>query len=268
MSVVLYDKRDHVAEVTINRPEARNAVSPEVAVKLDEIWHEVERDDDVRVVILTGAGGKSFCAGADLAKLIPLSTGARQPEDEWDERVKKDPRLTNRALLRNFDPGKPIIAAVDGYCIAGGLELLQATDIRVCSEDARFGLQEPKWGLFPLSGSTVRLPAQIPYAHAMEILLTGNLVDAERALAMGIVNRVVPKANVLDAAREYATQIAGNGPVAVRAIRRSVKACRGLPEEEALKLELEIGGPVFGTEDAREGPRAFQEKRKPNFKGR
>ena len=127
---------------------------------------------------------------------------------------------------------------------------------------------EPKWGFFPLSGSTLPLPARIPYPRAMEILLAGSLVDAERTRAMGIVNRVVPKANVPDAAREYGTQIAGNGPVAVRAIRRSVKACRGLPEEEALRLELEIGGPVFGIEDAREGPRAFQEKRKPNFKGR
>jgi len=268
MSVVLFEQREHVAILTINRPEARNAVSPEVAVRLADAWQQVESDADIRVAIITGAGGKSFCAGADLARLIPLTTGARQPEDEWDHRVREDPKLTDRALLRTYDPGKPVIAAVSGFAIAGGMEMLQATDLRVASEDARFGLQEPKWGLFPLSGSTVRLPRQVPYAIAMEILLTGGLIDARRALEIGLVNRVVPKERVMDTALELAGAIADNGPVAVRAIRRSVKACLGRPEQEALALELQIGIPVYRTEDAREGPRAFKEKRKPKFQGR
>ena len=146
--------------------------------------------------------------------------------------------------------------------------MLQATDIRVAAEDSKFGLQEPKWGLFPISGSTVRLPRQIPYAVAMEILLTGELIDAPRAYDIGLVNRVVPRAEVLPTALRLAQTVAENGPLAVSAIRRSARACIGLPEKEALALERELGMPVFQTEDAREGPRAFKEKRKPKFVGK
>jgi enoyl-CoA hydratase len=268
VSVVLFERRGPVALITLNRPEARNAVNPELAVRLAGAWEEVKEDPEIRAAVVTGAGDKSFCAGADLARLIPLFTGARAPEDEWDEALRRDPMLSNRALLREFDPEKPIVAAVTGFCIAGGMEMLQATDLRVAAEDAKFGLQEPKWGLFPISGSTVRLPRQIPYAVAMEILLTGELIDADRAYEIGLVNRVVPRGQVLATALGLAQTIAENGPVAVRAIRRSVRACTALPEKDALALERELGMPVFQTEDAREGPRAFKEKRKPRFIGK
>ena len=268
MSVVLFERRESVALITLIRPEARNAVNPEVAVRLARAWEEVKGDPQIRAAVVTGAGDKSFCAGADLARLIPLFTGARAPEDEWDEALRKDPAIGDRALLREFDPEKPIIAAVTGFCIAGGMEMLQATDIRVAAEDSKFGLQEPKWGLFPISGSTVRLPRQIPYAVAMVILLTGDLIDAGRAYDIGLVNRVVPRGDVLATALGIAQTVAGNGPVAVRAIRKSARACLGLAEKDALALERELGMPVFQTEDAREGPRAFKEKRTPRFVGK
>lgn len=268
MSALTYEKDGHIAIVTINRPEARNAMSPEVIVRLDEAWKSVHDDDEVRVAIITGSGDKAFCSGADLGKLIPLFTGARKPEDEWDEKILGDPMMSNRSLLRNYDTVKPVIAAVNGFAIAGGMEMLQGTDIRVASETAKFGLQEVKWAIFPVAGSTVRLPRQIPYSSAMELLLTGNLIDADRALRLGLVNHVVPQDQVMAKAMELAKAIAQNGPIAVREIRRSVRECIGMPEIPALELEQQIGMPVFATRDAREGPKAFMEKRKPQFEGR
>lgn len=267
MALVNYESRGHVAIVTLDRPEARNAISPEVAVRLADAWRAVRDDDGVRVCIVTGTGN-TFCAGADLGQLIPMMTGARKPENEWDERVAKEPGIPARALLRNFDPVKPVIAAINGHAIAGGMELVQGTDIRVACPEAKFGVQEAKWAVFPAGGSTVRLPVQIPFAKAMELLLTGDLISAAEAQAIGFLNYVVPADQVLAKAMEIAEKIAANGPIAVKAIRKSVRACLGKPEQEALRIESEISGPVFQTEDAREGPRAFMEKRKPQYQGR
>lgn len=267
MPAVLFERRDGVAVVTLNRPEARNALSPEVLVLLDRAWKTVAEDDDIRVAVVTGAGDTAFSSGADLKLLIPLITGARPPEDEFDHAVSDDPGLGGRALLRDGHPGKPVIAAVNGLAIAGGFELMIATDLRVVAAGTRLGLQEPKWGLFPLGGSTVRLPRQIPMAIALEILLTGDLIDSDRAHAVGLVNAVVPQADVLDTALHYAATIAANGPVAVRAIRQSAWEASGVAERDALAREYELGFPVFLTEDAREGPRAFAEKRPPRFTG-
>ena len=264
MAVVEYHVADHVATITLNRPEARNALNPEVAARLADAWVAVRDDDEVRVAVLTGTGSV-FCAGADLGQLIPLYSGARKPENEWDERVVADRDLARRALLRNFDPGKPIIAAINGHAIAGGMEIVQGTDIRVSVPEAKFGVQEVKWAIFPAGGSTVRLPMQLPFAKAMELLLTGDLVTADEALALGFLNYVTP--DPLAKAHEIAQKIAANGPIAVRAIRRSARACLGLPEAEGLKLEVEISTPVFLTEDAKEGPKAFMEKRKPVYRG-
>jgi enoyl-CoA hydratase len=267
MAVVEYQVQDHVAVVTLNRPEARNAVSPEVAVRLAEAWRNARDDDDVRVIIVTGTGS-AFCAGADLGQLIPLTSGARKPENEWDERLVAEPSITMRALLRDFDTEKPVIAAINGHAIAGGMELVQGTDIRISAPEARFGVQEVKWAIFPAGGSTVRLPRQLPYAKAMELLLTGDLITADEALALGFLNYVVPGDQVLPRAMEIAARIAANGPLAVRAIRKSVRACLGKPELEAIRIESEISGPIFRTEDAQEGPRAFMEKRQPVYRGR
>lgn len=267
MAVVEYQMEGHVAVVTLNRPEARNAISPQVAVLLAEAWERVRDDEQVRVAIVTGTG-TSFCAGADLGRLIPLISGAREPEDEWDRRMRSEPGIVSKALLRNFDPEKPVIAALNGHAIAGGMELTQGTDIRVSVPEARLGVQEVKWAIFPAGGSTVRLPAQLPFSKAMELLLTGDLMSADDALALGFLNYVVSDAQLLPKAREIAEKIAANGPIAVKAIRKSARACLGLPEADALRLESEISGPVFQTEDAREGPRAFMEKRQPQYQGR
>jgi enoyl-CoA hydratase len=265
MSLVNYELRGHVAVVTLNRPDARNAINPEVAVRLADAWDTVKNDERVRVAVLTGTGS-AFCAGADLGQLIPMMSGTRKPENEWDERVLKEPGITSRALLRNFDTEKPVIAAINGHAIAGGMEIVQGTDIRVAVPAAKFGVQEVKWAIFPAGGSTVRLPVQLPYAKAMELLLTGDLISAEEALSLGFLNYVTD--DIMGKAMEIAEKIAANGPLAVKAIRRSVKECLGKPEQEALKIESQISGPVFQTEDAKEGPRAFMEKRKPSYQGR
>lgn len=265
---VLYEKHDGIAVVTLNRPEVRNAMNPEMLCRLADAWQDINDDGAVRVVVLTGAGDKAFCAGADLARLIPMMQGLRPPENEFDERLKNDVSLIYKGLLRNYQVHKPIIAAVRGFCVAGGTEILTATDIRIAADDARFGLAEVKWSLFPMGGSTVRLPRQISYCNAMEILLTGEQFSAADALRMGLINRVVPPDQVLPEARRYAEIINANGPLAVQAVKRSVLAGIGLPPEQALEKELEIGIPVSMSADCREGTRAFREKRRPVFTGR
>ncbi len=264
MKLVEYERRGNIAVITLNRPDARNAINPEVAVRLADIWQVISANDEVRVAVLTGTG-TTFCAGADLGQLIPLISGARKPETEWDERLLSDPGITGRALLRNFDPEKPVISAINGHAIAGGMELTQGTDIRVSVPQARFGVQEVKWAIFPAGGSTVRLPVQIPYAKAMELLLTGDLITADEALAYGFLNYVTE--DPMEKALEIAAKIAANGPLAVKAIRQSVKANLGMPEQDALRIESQISAPVFETDDAKEGPRAFMEKRQPRYTG-
>lgn len=268
MAVVELERRGHVAVITLNRPEARNALNPEVLVRLSRAWTEIDEDDAVRVAVITGSGDKAFCSGADLGQLIPLTTGARQPADEYDEAVVADATLGRRAMLRDWTPSKPVIAAVNGHAIAGGCEIVQGTDIRVAADTARFGVQEVRWGLYPLGGSSVRLPRQLPEAIAMELLLTGDLLDADTCLRYGFVNHVVPQDQVLAKALEIAEKIAANGPLAVKAIKAGAREAMGRPEGEALAIELRWGGPVFRTQDAVEGPRAFMEKRPPEFKGR
>ncbi len=265
MALVDFELQGHIALVTFNRPEARNAINAEVGVRLACAWQEVKDNDTVRVAVVTGRGS-AFCAGADLGQLIPLVSGARKPQNDWEEQVLAEPGITGRALLRNFDPEKPIIAAINGHAIAGGMEIVQGTDIRVSAPGAKFGVQEVKWAIFPAGGSTVRLPAQIPFAKAMELLMTGDLITAEEALNLGFLNHV--SEDPMAKAMEIAEKIAANGPLAVRAIRRSARACLGVPEQEALKIESQISRPIFQTEDAREGPRAFMEKRQPQYHGR
>ncbi len=265
---LIFEKKDGIAYLTLNRPEARNALAPETVLELIDAWTEYRDDNELRCAIITGAGDKAFCSGADLGRLIPLISGAKKPETEAEKKVAADPMIAAKAFLRNFELYKPVIAAVNGHAIAGGMEMLYATDIRVASEDAKFGLQEVKWSIFPLMGSSIKLPRQIPYARAMEILLTGELISAQEALELGFLNRVVPKDQVMAEAERFARIIADNGPLAVTALKKSVLTGIGLPLEEGLAKELEIGFPVMASEDCKEGPRAFKEKRKPNFKGK
>lgn len=264
---LIYEKKDSIAYITLNRPEAQNAFDPETVVDIVAAWQDYRDDDSLRCAILTGTGDV-FSSGADLKRLIPLMTGARQPETEADQWVQKDPSLLQKAFLRNLKIFKPIIAAINGTAIAGGFEILYGTDIRIAAQGAKFGLQEVKWSIVPLMGSTVRLPRQIPYARAMEIMLTGELIDAEEALKIGLINKVVPKDRVMEEAQRYAGIIVKNGPLAVRAAKQAVLEGMSLSIKEGLAKELEIGMPVFFSEDAKEGPRAFKEKREPRFTGK
>ena len=265
---LLYEKSGAVATLTMNRPAVRNALNAEMLCRLADAWQDLNDDPAVRVAILTGAGDDAFCAGADLDRLVRMMQGLRPPETEFDQRIIADYSIIYKGLLRSFEVTKPIIAAVRGFCVAGGTEILQATDIRIAAEDARFAIAEVKWSLFPMGGSTVRLPRQIPFCHAMEILLTGEQFSAADALRLGLINKIVPAADVMKEARRYADVICGNGPLAVQAVKRSVLAGLGRPTKDALDSEMEIGIPVSMSEDAREGTKAFKEKRKPVFHGR
>jgi enoyl-CoA hydratase len=259
----LVEQEGHVLVVTLNRPEARNALSPDMMIRLYDAWRRLDRDTDLRCAILTGAGG-TFCAGADLKTMH-----ASKPDEEMQKRMKEVPDLHWQALLRHNRPMKPVIAAVEGYAVAGGTEILQGTDIRVAGDTATFGVTEAKRGLFPLGGSTVRLRRQIPYTLAAEILLTARHVSAQEAKEFGLIGRVVPAGTALAEARKIADTICENGPLAVQAILKSLRTLdEGMSEAEALEKELELGWPVFNSEDAKEGPRAFAEKRKPVYKGR
>jgi enoyl-CoA hydratase len=259
---VLTERRGPVLVVTMNRPEARNALSSEMLARLYDAWVELDTDDDLRVAVLTGTGG-TFCSGMDLKAFA----GGFQ-ETEWTKRFAEDGDLHWKALLRHFRPRKPIVAAVEGYALAGGTEILQATDIRVAGESATFGITEVARGLFPLGGSTVRLARQIPYTLAAELLLTGRHVAAAEAKAIGLIGHVVPDGTAVEAAVEIAEKVAANAPLSVQAVLRSLREGASMTEADALANELALGWPIFATEDAKEGAAAFKEKRAPVWKGR
>jgi enoyl-CoA hydratase len=256
----LVEQRGAVLVVTMNRPEARNALTAEMMAGMKAAWDQVDNDPDIRVCVLTGAGG-AFCAGADLKAMTSSHPGDAFAGGGWDLSV-IEPLLKGRRLT------KPLVAAVEGPAIAGGTEILQATDIRVAGESARFGVSEARWGLYPLGGSAVRLPRQIPYTVAADILLTGRHITAAEALAIGLIGHVVPDGKALERALELAELVAANGPLAVQAMLRTIRKTEGMPEDEAFKIDAQLGVEVFRSADAKEGPRAFAEKRPPRFEGR
>lgn len=259
-SHALIEQRGHVLIVTMNRPESRNALSGEMLQIMVEAWDRVDNDPDIRVCILTGAGGY-FCAGMDLKAATKAPPGDSFKSGGYDP-TRIDGLLKGRRLT------KPLIAAVEGPAIAGGTEILQGTDIRVAGESAKFGISEAKWSLYPMGGSAVRLVRQIPYTIACELLLTGRHITATEALEMGLIGHVVPDGQALDKALEIAEVIANNGPLAVQAILRSIHETEGMHENDAFKIDTKIGIEVFLSEDAKEGPMAFKEKRAPQFKMR
>ncbi len=249
-----FERQGKVAVFTINRPEAMNAFTAEMLRAMDAAFAEFNDDDGLRVAVLTGAGTKCFSAGMDLKEAIPLLQSG-------DEMGYED--HTKRPFSDVF---KPIIAAVNGHCIAGGMEFMQGTDIRIAAEHATFGLGEVRWGIIPTGGSHVRLPRQIPWAVAMEMLLTGKPIDAVRAYDIGLINAVVPAGKLMEEAMSWAETICKNGPLAVRTAKEI--AVRALGLEDSFVLEKSMGAKVLSSEDAKEGPRAFAEKRQPDFKGR
>jgi enoyl-CoA hydratase len=272
MLPIIYEKRERVAIITINRPERRNALNFEAFGLLAKAWLDFRDDPDLWVAVITGAGDRAFCAGGDLKEFIPMVTqnigelSGSGGTQTLGQDVPVNAALV--AVLRDVDIYKPIIAAVNGFCIAGGMELLQGTDIRVAAEHATFGIGEPRRGLFPGGGSTTKLPRQIPFPWAMEILLTAEPISAQKAYHYGIVNEVVPLQDLMPTAMRYAELICKNGPVAVRKVKESAVRGMGLPLKDALEQEMIYSAEVFSTEDAMEGILAFQEKRDPVWKGR
>jgi enoyl-CoA hydratase len=255
----LVEQVGHTLVVTMNRPEARNALSGEMLQIMSDAWDRVNSDDSIRVAILTGAGGY-FCAGADLK-----SMSERPPSDSF-ESGEFDPSVI-KSLLKGYRLTKPLIAAVEGPAIAGGTEILQGTDIRIAGESAKFGVSEARWGLYPMGGSAVRLVRQIPYTVAADLLLTGRHVKAPEAKEIGLIGHVVPDGTALEKAHEIADLIAANGPLAVQAILRTMRESEGKHEDDCWADDARVGAAVFASADAKEGPRAFSEKRAPNFQG-
>ena len=246
---------DGVATITINRPEKLNALDDEHYRELSEAWRHVRDDPSVRVAIVTGAGTRAFTAGADL-------TGRSQPQ-AYEFWLTQQDQLLNRGL----EVWKPVIAAVNGHCLGGGMTLLLAADIRIAADHATFGMPEVRRGLLPANGGTQRILEQLPHAVAMEMLLTGDPVDAETALRWGLVNQVVPGEQVLEMALGYARRIAANAPLAVQAAKEMALRARDLPRSEGLRLEQAMQRVLRQTNDAREGAAAFAEKRPATFTG-
>ncbi|HAL47130.1 MAG: enoyl-CoA hydratase/isomerase family protein [SAR202 cluster bacterium] len=255
---LIYEKKGKIAYITINRPDVMNAMDPETYSELSQAWIDVRDDPDVWCAIITGAGDRAFSAGADLRKTIP-----REPE-KWNFWQTQQEQILNRGL----EVWKPIIAAVNGYCLAGGMTLLLATDLRVAADHAKFGLSEVKRGILPGNGGTQRTIQQLPYPIAMWLLLSGDWLDASEAHQYGLVNKVVPLGELITEAERMAHVICENGPLAVRAIKELAVRGQYMPVEYGLRLEQAIGQVLRNTDDAREGPKAFAEKRKPNFTGR
>ena len=250
---VLTEVDNGVLIVTINRPEAKNAVNADVAQGIAAAMDELDGNDELRVGILTGAGG-TFCAGMDLKAFLKG----------------EDPAVKGRGFggLVGAPPKKPLIGALEGYVLAGGLELSLACDISVCSETSKFGIPEVKRSLVAAAGGVVKLPRIIPRRIAMEMALTGDPIDAARAYELGLVNKVVPEGEVFAAAKQYAETIAENGPLAVMASKQCIVESEGWELDRLFKNQYKIIGPVFQSEDAKEGPRAFAEKRKPVWQGK
>jgi enoyl-CoA hydratase len=270
MTIRYEQAEDHIVVITIERPP-RNALDIYAFRDLAAAWRTFRDDDTAWVAVVTGSGD-SFCVGADLKTYIPQITKlhadiAAGKVEEIDGCKLSDGPF---AVLRppKVQIYKPIVAAVNGFCTAGGMEMLCGTDIRLASPDAQFAVMEPKRGLFAGGGTTVRLPRQLPFPLAMELLLCADLVPAERALEMGLINQIVPKEGLLDSALDVARRIAANAPLAVQATKESVLRGLAMDYEAALDLENELAQRIFATEDAKEGPKAFAEKRAPVWQGR
>lgn len=262
------ERREPIAIVTLDRPDKRNALSPEMVVRLAAFWREVADDPAIRVVVVTAAGDAAFSSGGDLASLIPIMMRTRPPADEWEARLAADRKQLGAALLRTRDFFKPVIAAINGHAHAGGAEFVFATDLRVMADHATLAVTEVRRGLIASGGSLVRLPRQVSWAHAAELLLLAEPIDAARALAMGLVNRVVPAVALMDTALDLAERMARGAPVALEKSKEVMVRTSGLPLEEAFSIETQCTKDNARTEDAREGPRAFLEKRPPVFTGR
>jgi E-phenylitaconyl-CoA hydratase len=257
--VLLYEKQDRIATITLNRPEVMNAIDMELADQLTKAWSDFERDPDMVVLLVTGKGDKAFCVGADLKER------GRQGRDIHVSAFWNDALILP---MRRTEYYKPVIAAVNGHCLAGGMELALNCDIRIASENATFGQPEINWGIFPGMGATQRLPRLLPYNLAAEILFTGEAIDANRALELGLVNAVVSQKNLMNTAQSLAHKISQKAPLALRALKEALLKSYELPLSQGLRVEGLLRRIIGDTDDAREGIEAFKENRPPIFKGR
>jgi len=258
VALIEYTKEGKIAIFTINRPEALNSINVQTARELHETMIDFRDDPDLWVGIITGAGEKAFCAGADIKDMLPF----------LKEHLKNNPKAIPDTPMRGLELWKPLIAAVNGIALGGGLEIALACDLRIASEKARFGVPEVTLGLIPGWGGTQRLPRMVPRCKAAELLLTGKLIDAQEAYRIGLVNIVVPPESVIPTAREWAETICQAGPLAVRAAKEAMIRGSSLTLEDGLKLENTLEAHIMSTEDYTEGTTAFLEKRKPNFKAK
>jgi E-phenylitaconyl-CoA hydratase len=255
---VEFEIAEGVATITLNRPERMNAMDAEAYAQLSDAWVQVRDDTSIRAAVITGAGDRAFSTGADIKSFL---TDPGDLSEFWQTQ-------RGQLLNRGLEVFKPVIAAVNGYCLGGGMTLLLATDIRIAAEHASFGLSEVKRGVIAGNGGTQRVMAQLPYPIAMDLLLTGDRIDAAAAERWGLVNRVVPMDQLRDTALDYATRIAANAPLAVQAAKELALRSRDMDLASGLRLEQTMNRLLMFTEDAKEGPAAFAEKRAPNFVGR
>jgi len=251
---VLRERQDKILILTINRPEALNAFDLETFREFAQALAEFRDDPSLWVAIITGAGTRAFCIGADLRKLIPA--------------LMEGESSLPPSIMRGLEIPKPLIAAINGMALGGGLEVALACDIRIASENASFGLPEVRWGLMPGWGGTQRLPRMIPWAKAAEMIFLGERIDAQEAYRIGLVNKVVPQEELMPTALEWARKICENGPLGVRAAKEAMLRGLEMPLSDGLRLEELLFKYLLGTEDAREGVRAFAEKRKPQYRGK
>jgi len=264
MSDLTVEKDGSILVLTMNRPNRQNAMTLPMFARLADAWEMIDEDLDIRVCILTGAAG-NFSSGMDLRSL----SGDSENTDDYDvnkRMTEEGSDFIYRGLLKTKHPRVPLIAAVEGNAIAGGTEILQGTDIRVAGESAVFGVSEVKWSLYPMGGSAVRLARQIPFTEAADILLTGKHITAEEAKNLGLIGHVVDDGKAMDKSMEIAETICQNGPLAVEGVLRTLRETTGMTEEEAFEYEDPIGKEVFASQDAKEGPKAFTQKRPPEFK--
>lgn len=259
---VLYEKRGRIAVITMNRPERMNAIDPQTSAEMHEAFCDFRDDDGLWVAILTGAGDRAFSAGNDL---VAMSQMQQQGSNAISAAYSRAPF---GGITRGYECWKPIIAAINGYCLAGGLEIAMSCDIRIAADHAQFGLPEVTRAIIPGASGTQRLPRLIPMGLALELILTGGRFDAEWAYRYGLVNQVVPADQLLPQALAMAEKICENGPLAVRLAKEAAVRGIGMPFEDGLRLEIEQSRKVLASEDAREGPLAFAQKRKPDYKGR